>query len=141
MNRSYSIIAGVVAFLVISRISSSVPDAPDHSHKSAHAKTVARAEIVLPRDDSGHFYVDAEINGERVHMLADTGASVIALGEDVAESVGIDPDSLSYDESVATANGSAEAAFVELDEVRVGSIVRRDVKAVVTRGLHGALWG
>ena len=42
---------------------------------------------------------------------------------------------------LSTANGTAQAAFVELDEVRVGSIVRRDVKAVVTRGLSGALLG
>jgi aspartyl protease family protein len=141
MNRAYSLIVGVVAVLVVSRGLPSAPEAPTPSHKSASTKPQTRAEIVLPRDDNGHFFVDAEINGTRVRMLADTGASVIALGEDVAESIGLDPDGLNYDESVSTANGAAEAAFVELDEVRVGSIVRRDVKAVVTRGLRGALLG
>ncbi|MEQ1867166.1 MAG: TIGR02281 family clan AA aspartic protease [Micropepsaceae bacterium] len=109
-----------------------------HSAKTAKS---GGAEITLPRDANGHFYVDAEINGTRVQMLADTGASVIALGEDVADDVGLDPDSLEYTESVSTANGTAAAAYVELDEVRVGSIVRRDVKAIVTRGLRGALLG
>ncbi len=141
MNRSYSFVVGIVAVLVVGRVLIGTPDAPAPSQKSARAKTQAKAEVVLPRDDNGHFFVDAEINGTRVRMLADTGASVIALGEDVAESVGLDPDTLNYDEAVSTANGAAAAAFVELDEVRVGSIVRRDVKAVVTRGLRGALLG
>jgi aspartyl protease family protein len=141
MSRSYSLFAGVIALLVVARLLTGTPDAIEPPHKSAHAKPQAKAEIVLPRDDNGHFYVDAEINGTNVHMLADTGASVVALGEDVAESVGLDPDALDYTEAVSTANGNAEAAFVELDEIRVGSIVRRDVKAVVTRGLRGALLG
>lgn len=143
MNRSYLFIVGIVAVLVMGRaMIAGGPDVPATFEKTSRTKSHPKSvEVTLRRDDSGHFFVDAEINGSRVHMLADTGASVIALGEDVAESVGIDTNGLDYDESVSTANGSAEAAIVELDEVRVGSIVRRDVKAVVTRGLNGALLG
>ena len=141
MNRTYAFIVGIVAALVLGRVLTGTPDAVGPPGKSERTKPRAHAEIVLPRDDNGHFYVDAEINGTHVHMLADTGASVIALGEDVAESIGLHPDTLDYDEAVSTANGAARAAYVELDEVRVGSIVRRDVKAVVTRGLSGALLG
>lgn len=140
MNRHYALIVGVVAVLACGRFFSGTP-LQQTDHKLAKAAVTKKVEIALPRDDNGHFYVDAELNGTRVHMLADTGASVIALGEDVAESIGLDPDTLDYTEAVSTANGTAEAAFVELDEVRVGSIVRRDVKAVVTRGLSGALLG
>lgn len=140
MNRHYAAIVGVVAVLAAGRYLSDAPS-QQADHKSAKAAVAKKVEVVLPRDDNGHFYVDAELNGTRVHMLADTGASVIALGEDVAESIGLDPDTLDYTEAVSTANGAAQAAYVELDEVRVGSIVRRDVKAVVTRGLSGALLG
>jgi aspartyl protease family protein len=42
---------------------------------------------------------------------------------------------------VSTANGQAAAAEVRLDEVRVGSIVRQDVRAMVSRGLSGSLLG
>ena len=140
MNRQYAAIVGVVAVLAVGRFFTQVsPELTDH--RSAKAAVVKRVEVVLPRDDTGRFLVDAELNGTRVQMVADTGASVVALGEDVAESIGIDPDTLDYTESVSTANGSAQAAYVELDEIRVGSIVRRDVKAVVTRGLTGALLG
>jgi aspartyl protease family protein len=95
----------------------------------------------LARAGDGHFYVEADINGTSLKMLADTGASLVVLGEQAAEEVGINPDSLDYDQVVGTANGTAEAAVVELDEVRVGGIVRRDVKALVTRRLQGALLG
>ena len=142
MNRHYAFIVGVVAVLACWAASFRIAP-PDSRPITNQRKRPSRrtVEIVLPRDDNGHFYVDAELNGTRVHMLADTGASVIALGEDVAENMGLDPDTLDYTESVSTANGAAAAAYVELDEVRVGSIVRRDVKAVVTRGLRGALLG
>lgn len=141
MNRSYAFIVGVIAFMVVGRLLTATPEPAELSHKTTRTKTHVNAEIKLARAGDGHFYIDAEINGADVRMLADTGASVVALGEDVAESVGLDPDTLDYTEAVSTANGTAEAAFVELDEIRVGSIVRRDVKAVVTRGLRGALLG
>lgn len=140
MNRHYAVIVGVVAVLAAGRFLTDAPS-PMTDRKSAKAAVAKKAELVLSRDDNGRFVVDAEINGTRVRMLADTGASVIALGEEVAESVGIDTDALDYNEAVTTANGTAQAASVDLDEVRVGSIVRRDVKAVVTRGLTGALLG
>lgn len=101
----------------------------------------AQGEVVLRRADDGHFYADVEVNGSTIRMLADTGASTIALSAEDAERAGIDVDQLDFMFSVSTANGQATAAQVDLDEVRVGSIVRRDVRAMVTRGLSGSLLG
>jgi aspartyl protease family protein len=143
MPRFYALIVCVVAILAIGRFLTDTPPessvaSPKHAKTS---KTQANAEVVLARAGNGHFYVDADINGTSVRMLADTGASMVALGEDVAESIGLNPDNLEYAHEVETANGTTAAAVVVLDEVRVGSIVRRDVRAVVTRGLSGALLG
>ncbi|MFM9863576.1 MAG: TIGR02281 family clan AA aspartic protease [Micropepsaceae bacterium] len=109
-----------------------------HSSKAAKPAIV---EVTLPRAKDGHFYAEADINGTSVQMLADTGASYVVLGTNVAEEVGLSPDSLDYDRTVQTANGVTKVAFVELSELRVGSIVRRDVNAVVAPGFHGALLG
>jgi aspartyl protease family protein len=98
-------------------------------------------DVSLKRAANGHFYLDVDVNGTSVKMLADTGASLVVLGEQDAESVGLDPDSLDYTHAVQTANGRAEAAFVVLDELRVGGIVRHNVRALVTRGLPGSLLG
>jgi aspartyl protease family protein len=73
--------------------------------------------------------------------MADTGASVVALSVEDAESAGIDVDQLDFTIRMSTANGTALAARVRLDEVRVGQIVRQDVTAIVSRGLSQSLLG
>lgn len=107
------------------------------------AKPIERAnsEVALRRSDDGHFYVDAGINGSDIRLLADTGATTVALSIEDAQSAGIDVDQLDFNMRVSTANGQAAAAAVTLDEVRVGSIVRHDVRAMVGRGLSGSLLG
>ncbi|MFN9544708.1 MAG: TIGR02281 family clan AA aspartic protease [Alphaproteobacteria bacterium] len=107
------------------------------------AKPVARQanEVVLRRANDGHFYADLKINGATMRLLADTGASVIARTVEDAEDAGIDVNQLDFTLRVSTANGTAMAARVELDEVRIGSIIRDDVTALVARGLSQSLLG
>lgn len=107
------------------------------------AQPIARSssEVVLRKAGDGHFYADVDVNGSSIRMLADTGASAIALSEEDAETAGIDVDQLDFVYRISTANGEAAAAQVQLDEVRVGSIVRNDVRAFVSRGLRGSLLG
>ena len=98
-------------------------------------------EVVLRRAADGHFYADVEINGQTIRMLVDTGATTIALSADDAQRAGIDVDRLDFIFTVSTANGQATAAEVKLDAVSVGPIARRNVRAMVTRGLSGSLLG
>lgn len=98
-------------------------------------------QVVLRRADDGHFHADVTVNGISTRMLVDTGASTIALSVDDATRIGIDVGALSFTTSVSTANGIAAAATVRLEEVRLGPIVRRDVRATVTRNLEGSLLG
>jgi aspartyl protease family protein len=98
-------------------------------------------EVVLRRANDGHFYADMSINGTDMRLMADTGASVVVLSVEDAENAGIDVDQLDFTIRMSTANGTALAARVRLDEVRVGQIVRQDVTAIVTRGLSQSLLG
>lgn len=98
-------------------------------------------EVVLRRAGDGHFHADVGINGVTVRMLVDTGATTIALSAADATRAGIDIDALTYDSVVSTANGEAVAANVRLAEVRIGSIVRRDIRASVQRNLTDSLLG
>jgi aspartyl protease family protein len=98
-------------------------------------------EVVLRRAADGHFYADVDVNGQTIRMLVDTGATTIALSADDARRAGIDVDRLDFIFTVSTANGEATAAEIKLDAVRVGSIARRSVRAMVTRGLSGSLLG
>ena len=98
-------------------------------------------EVVLRRANDGHFYADMSINGTDMRLMADTGASVVALSFADAENAGIDVDQLDFTIRMSTANGTALAARVKLDEVRIGQIVRQDVTAIVSRGLSQSLLG
>lgn len=99
-----------------------------------------RVEIPVSRD--GHFHLTAELNGEPVRFVVDTGASSIALGPDDARKIGIDPDNLAYIGQARTANGVVRTANVTVDEFVIGDIVDRNVPAVVIGGeLDGSLLG
>jgi aspartyl protease family protein len=141
MNGHYAFFVGGVAVLVVARFLTGDAQQPAPQLASPKRAAAAHAEVALTRAGDGHFYVEADVNGTNIRMLADTGASLVVLGEAAAESVGINPDTLDFDQTVQTANGTTEAAVVELDEIRVGGIVRRDVQALVTRRLNGALLG
>lgn len=91
----------------------------------------ARRSIAIPRDNRGHFQVEARVDGRRVGFMVDTGASVIALTASDARRLGIHPVANDYKVTVRTANGSVRAAPVTLNSVDVGGLVVRDVQALV----------
>ena len=88
-------------------------------------------EIILHKLLNGHFEADVTVNGQKIEMLVDTGASMVALSHEDAARVGLIPENLTYSMTVMTANGRARAAPVELGDVSIGPISRRDVAATV----------
>jgi aspartyl protease family protein len=107
----------------------------------AVAQERSPGELVLRKAGDGHFYVDVEVNGKSIRMLADTGATTITLSEADARSAGINTEGLAYNRIVSTANGQVAAARVTIDELRIGSIVRRNVGADISRTMDGSLLG
>ena len=81
----------------------------------------------------GEFAVAAHVNGARLTLLFDTGASMVVLTAADASRPGSTSRGLAYDVPVTTANGAAKAAEVRLDEISVGPIVMRNVPALVAR--------
>lgn len=89
--------------------------------------------VTVRRSMGGHFRLAVRINGARMPMMIDTGASVVTLTSADAERAGFDLSRLRFSVPVMTANGSAAAAPVVLDRLQVGPIERRRVPALVTR--------
>jgi aspartyl protease family protein len=87
--------------------------------------------LTLARSDNGHFETDATIDGRRMHVLVDTGATHIALREADAARLGIHPAQRDYTAQVTTANGTVLAARTELNRVEMGGIVVFNVAALV----------
>lgn len=89
------------------------------------------SEVILHKAMGGHFQARMDINGKTVPMLVDTGASSVVLSWEDAQTLGLDPQNLSYTVTVMTANGRAQAAPVRLEQIAIGPIVRRNIRAMV----------
>jgi aspartyl protease family protein len=89
--------------------------------------------IVMTAGSGGHFLTQGLINGRTVQLIVDTGATVVSLGVEDAERIG-----LKYKAGVpirmVTANGSANGWRVKLDSMRVGDVDVYNVDALVTSG-------
>ena len=87
--------------------------------------------IELTRQPNGYFYADVEINGAPVHMLVDTGATVIALSRDDARAAGI-ATSIGMNEVVGRgADGDVKGEEVTLDRVSLGQKTVEGLPAIV----------
>jgi aspartyl protease family protein len=89
--------------------------------------------VEIARGQRGEFQVMAEINGARVATVYDTGASAVVLTQDAARAAGLPLDFLNYSVPVETANGRTRAASVTLDRIAVGTIIERNVPALIAQ--------
>lgn len=97
-------------------------------------RAASRGRVVeIARTGGGNFPVVTQVNGARIAMLLDTGASSIVLTQEAAKAAGLPLEVLSYTVNVDTANGRARAAPVTLDSVAVGNIVERQVPALIAQ--------
>ena len=95
--------------------------------------------VVLEQDRNGHYEAEGQINGRSVTFLVDTGATDVALPESTARALGLD---FGPKVRVMTAAGPASAWVTRLDEVTVGGIRRKNVRATITDGeFNGILLG
>jgi aspartyl protease family protein len=85
----------------------------------------------VPADPLGHFYVDPTVNGTRLRMMIDTGATLVVLSREDARHVGINPAPADFTVRAETANGVVLLAPVVLKEVVIGEVAVRDVPAAV----------
>jgi aspartyl protease family protein len=109
------------------------PAAPEPSQprKIAGGNASGTGGVTLQAGPSGHYSAEVRVNGARVEMMVDTGATVVSLTETTARRLSIFPLPEAYTATMHTANGIVHAAPVMLTEVRLGNISVRQVQAVV----------
>jgi aspartyl protease family protein len=111
-----------------------MPPAPLPPVRSASEDRSSFHRVALDANAEGHFVAGATINGGRVTVMVDTGATVVALSDATARRLGIFPAQSAYTQHMTTANGAVMAARVTLYEIRLGNVTLRDVAAVVVPG-------
>lgn len=97
----------------------------------------------IKADRRGHFVTKVKMNGRKVSVLVDTGASSIAINKSLAKRLGIKLSKSDFKYRVNTANGTVKAAAAVIDRVDMGRISVKNVQAAVLpdKSLNDVLLG
>lgn len=121
-------------------------EAPETSW--SRSATLSQADLTpaafaaVARSGDGHYWAQADVDGQPIRFLVDTGATNVVLTRADARALGIDPAALTYDRPVMTAEGRTEAAAVVLDHLAIaGARVNRVEALVIADGLETSLLG
>ena len=85
-------------------------------------------EVVLQRNQYGHYVASGAINGQAVVFLVDTGATDVAIPEDIANKLGLKK---GFAFQAQTANGLTMAYSTRLDTVSLGDISLNDIRGSI----------
>ena len=115
----------------------------DHIQEKRQSTSGFERSVTLTASRNGHFFARAYINGRPIAVMVDTGATKIALTYEDAERLGLRPHGSDFTLTARTANGTARAAPVDLDNVRIGDVEVSDLRGTIAeRGkLHVTLLG
>lgn len=102
------------------------------------SQTVEGGETRVPMDRDGHFWLTASINGVDRRFLVDTGATLTAISPETATAAQLEEKAMPQAIMMRTANGTVQAQLTSIPELRFGSVVARDLDAVVAPGLGDA---
>ncbi len=89
--------------------------------------------VEIARGRAGEFNLGTQVNGAKIAMALDTGASAVVLTHEAAKAAGLPLEVLAYNITVDTANGRTRAASVTLDRVGIGGIIERSVPALIAQ--------
>ena len=96
---------------------------------------VSGKELRVTMSGDGHFWVVASINGVKRRMLIDSGATVTALSPVTVREAKVDTGTGLAPVVLQTANGAAAAKIGQVEEIRIGNIVARNLRIVSSPGL------
>ena len=78
-----------------------------------------QVEVVIPKAQDGHHYVDGVLNGKQLRFLIDTGASYVSIGGNLAAQMGLISGKPTKFE---TANGSVIGHLFENQSIKVSGL-------------------
>ncbi|MGM0480333.1 MAG: retropepsin-like aspartic protease family protein [Pseudomonadota bacterium] len=93
-----------------------------------------RLVVRLEQNRMGHYVSKGRVNGQPVTFLLDTGATVVAVPEALAQRLGLPKGRQGMSQ---TANGRAVTYRTLIDRLQLGGIELNDVRASITPGMEG----
>ena len=104
----------------------------DQYLKPKPAVVTANGDLVITRARDGHFYVPGTVNGQTARFLVDTGASLVTVGEALADKAQLGGGDAT---TFQTANGALRGRVVRGVTIAVGPVTVTNVRVGV--GLFG----
>lgn len=108
------------------RISGELTGAPRQSMKGD--------AIQLVRQDDGHFWMRARLNGHQTDLMIDSGATTTAINSDTARGAKLTLDPVEESIELSTANGIVKARTATVKVVSIGELAIDDLDVVVSDG-------
>ena len=97
---------------------------------SGDSGQIGGTTLRLKRQDDGHYWVRASLNGTVVLFMIDSGATTTTLSQASARAAGVKP-AAGFPVLVETANGTVELQRAEVESFAVGSIVQRNAQVLI----------
>jgi aspartyl protease family protein len=99
---------------------------------SSSVDSAGQTMVVIEQGRGSHYLAAGTINGQAVDFLVDTGATDVAISNEVARRLGLE---FGPQITVMTAAGPAPAWLTRLESVSIGGLRRENVRASITPGL------
>lgn len=117
------------------------PTGREQARLQAAIQDGAPLETVIGRRSDGHFYVDAEVNGELVNFVVDTGATGVVLPVEPARRLGIGFSEGEFEVIGSGASGPVRGKIIELDRISIEGKEFRRIEGAIAEGLDQPLLG
>lgn len=121
-------------------VTASVP-APRPGSAQSYTVVEEPRETLIERRGNGHFYVDAEVNGDLVNFVVDTGAFGVILPVETARRLNIPFSEHEFDVIGSGASGPVRGKLIRLDRVSIDGKEVRNVQGAIAEGLEQPLLG
>lgn len=135
MNWNFLIIGWIILIGLLTLVAAKWEERQHNPNQQPITQTneLGAIELVLQRNRYGHYITSGLINGQEVTLLLDTGATYVAVPENMAEKLGLKK--MARGQS-STANGIVDTYLTRIERLSIGSIEVYDVAASINPGMN-----
>ena len=135
LNRNFLIIGWIIVIGLLTLVASRWEEGQHNPNLQPITQLSAEGspEVVLQRNRYGHYVTSGLINGQEVTLLLDTGATYVAVPENMAEKLGLRK--MARGQS-STANGIVATYLTRIERLSIGGIEVYDVAASINPGMN-----
>lgn len=123
-------------FIFLGLFFSAQLDKQRNPNQSIHTSLLEQGvkQLVLERNRQGHYIASGQINNQPVVFMLDTGATDVSIPASMADSLNL-PDGPGA--TYQTANGPVRVRLTRIQQVSLGDITLKNVRATINPGYQG----